>query len=393
MKALVIAKAFPPLLSAEALSAGKLLAALMEGGLEVFILAGDPDGPLDESSFWDDLFPAPRRLPTSAGKAGRKRRLPALSSGAGDPWPRELEREGTAILSDDASKPDFLLVRCPPADSLLVVCKLTREMSIPIVACVSDVLDAADLATNLKSLRKEMPRLPLLVFPCQRLLDYYVNELRIDVSGNSTVIPHVGWGGSLSRSTAEASGPMRLLHVGALRYAGRADAAVHFLEAFRQASDARVGRYPKCHLILVGDHDTEILAGVRLYRLDELVSVHPPVSYEESISYMNQADGLVLIEGEFDEGVFLPSKFCDYAASGRPVLMYSPEVGTVSDIVGGPHHPGFMGQTVEGAAVIITRFLDACSAGRDLSAYSVPAEDFLPDRIAARFLEAVRRIL
>jgi glycosyltransferase involved in cell wall biosynthesis len=381
------------MLSAEALSAGKLLAALIEAGLQADLLAGEPYGPVDESPFWADLFPSPRRLPTSANKV-RRLRLPGLSSGAADPWPRELEREATSRLAaGEASRPDFLLVRCPPADTLLVACKLARETPIPIVACISDILDAADLSSHLKSFRKELPRLPLLIFPCQRLLDYYVKDLRIDVSRNATVIPHVGWGGSLAQTGTEASGPLRLLHIGALGSPGRIEAATHFLEAFRRVSDVRVGRYPKTHLILVGDEDPAILEGVSLYRLEEVVSVRPLVAYEDSLSLLVQADALVLLEGEFEEGVFLPSKFCDYAASGKPVLMYSPEVGTISDIVGGSAHPGFMRQTVEGAAGVLTRFLDLCAGGRDLSAYRVPPDSFLPERVAASFLDAVRKVL
>ena len=382
------------MLSAEALSAGKLLAALMEAGLEADILAGEPQRPLDGSTFWGDLFPAVRRLPAGADGPRRGIQVPFVSSGTGDPWPRELERAVTARLSSgEGGKPDFLLVRFPPADSLLIACKLLRETPVPIVACVGDVLDVADLSKHLKSLRRELPRLALLVFPCQRLLDYYVKDLRIDVSRNSIVVPHVGWGGSLSQTSPEASGPIRLLHIGALRGAGRTQAAVHLLEAFRHASDHRVGRYPKTHLILVGDEDPEVITAVSRFGLDEIVSVRPPVSYEDSLGLLIQADALVLLEGEFEEGVFLPSKLCDYASSGKPVLMYSPEPGTVADLVGGSAHPGFLGQTVDGAAAGLTRFLDLCAAGRDLSAYRVPADDFLPERVAARFLEAVRKIL
>jgi glycosyltransferase involved in cell wall biosynthesis len=238
-----------------------------------------------------------------------------------------------------------------------------------------------------------MPNVPLLVFPCRRLLDYYVRGLRIDISRNAVVIPHVGWGGSLAHRDHDDTGPIRLVYVGALRGAGRASAAVRFLEGFRKAADARAGRYPKAELLFVGDDDPEVRSEVSRLRLEDIVSVLPPVSYEESLRLMSGADALVLVEGEFEEGIFLPSKFCDYAATGKPVLMYSPEIGTIADMIGGAAHPGFMNQSIDGAASVLVRFLNDCAAGRDLSAYRVAADDFSPHRVAAQFLDALQRIL
>jgi len=72
--------------------------------------------------------------------------------------------------------------------------------------------------------------------------------------------------------------------------------------------------------------------------------------------------------------------------------MLQPEVGTISDIVGGSAHPGFMRQTVEGAAGVLTRSRPLRGRPRPERLH-VPAESFLPERVAAAFLDAVRKIL
>jgi hypothetical protein len=233
----------------------------------------------------------------------------------------------------------------------------------------------------------------LALFSSPRLLHYYARKLRFRLPDVTAVLPPVGWGGSLSHDSSHFSGPIRLLHIGSLGSTGRAASALRFLEAFRQAADARVGRYPKAHLIMVGDRDPEVLAWARHLRLDDIVSVHPAAPYDEALDFISQADALVLLEELSPDGVTLPARLCDYAASGKPVLLFSPEAGTVSDLVGGSQHPGFLGQTVDGAAAGIVRFVDACSLGTGLDAYQLPADAYSPPSVANQFLSIVGPLL
>src|SRR5262249_51379562 len=56
------------------------------------------------------------------------------------------------------------------------------------------------------------------------------------------------------------------------------------------------------------------------------------VSYEQSLEHIAAAALCVLVEADLPEGVFLPSKLCDYLAARKPVLALSPDRGTVSDL-------------------------------------------------------------
>jgi hypothetical protein len=82
----------------------------------------------------------------------------------------------------------------------------------------------------------------------------------------------------------------------------------------------------------------------------------------------------------------------DYAASGRPVLMYCPSQGSVSDLVGGHSHAGFMGQDEETARKVLTGFFEEYRSGADLGKYRVDWEPFKPQTVAGKFLSELARL-
>jgi hypothetical protein len=60
------------------------------------------------------------------------------------------------------------------------------------------------------------------------------------------------------------------------------------------------------------------------------VRIEREVGFDESIALIRDATVCVLIESTGSEGVFLPSKFCNYAFEGKPILA----IGTPSSTVG-----------------------------------------------------------
>ena len=57
----------------------------------------------------------------------------------------------------------------------------------------------------------------------------------------------------------------------------------------------------------------------------------------------------------------ITQKLADYAASKKPLLLFSPETGTIADKVGGHAHPGFLGQDRAGCSAGIDRTGEALS--------------------------------
>lgn len=65
---------------------------------------------------------------------------------------------------------------------------------------------------------------------------------------------------------------------------------------------------------------------------------HRKVGFLDSLALMKQFDALVLLEAPFESGVFLPSKFCDYVWSKRPILISTPQNSVVENYVGKDYH-------------------------------------------------------
>ena len=105
---------------------------------------------------------------------------------------------------------------------------------------------------------------------------------------------------------------------------------------------------------------------------------------------MAQAAALLLMEATLDEGIYLPSKFCDYSRSGKPLLLFCPEAGTIADLVGGYQHPGFLGQNEKQYGPRIDLFLDRLAQGQNLQDYAYPRpQEFEARTIVDQFLSLI----
>jgi hypothetical protein len=74
---------------------------------------------------------------------------------------------------------------------------------------------------------------------------------------------------------------------------------------------------------LIGDNTT--VESATLEGLPKgLVQFKPALSYQESLSLMISADGLLIVDAPAEISVFLPSKLIDYIGAGRPILGITP---------------------------------------------------------------------
>jgi len=72
------------------------------------------------------------------------------------------------------------------------------------------------------------------------------------------------------------------------------------------------------------------------------VKKYGEVNYKESLVIMKEFDALLLIEANFECGIFLPSKFCDYISVKKPMLIATSKNSVVEKIVGHTY-PGLIG--------------------------------------------------
>jgi hypothetical protein len=67
--------------------------------------------------------------------------------------------------------------------------------------------------------------------------------------------------------------------------------------------------------------------------LKDIVVFHKQTTLEIAWDWMLGADILLLLEADFQEGIFFPSKLSDYLHTQRPIFALSPSAGVVSDIL------------------------------------------------------------
>jgi hypothetical protein len=280
-----------------------------------------------------------------------------------------------------------------PFRTAVIGAALRREFGIPWVARFPDpsphCLYPPPYATGkpvtvrdryvVRTLKNTFRNADALIAPSARMAAY-INRAYDGAFGNREIIlPHIGW--SRSGNGTEVPGRIRIHHPG-IRMHGRESEEI--VTALRRAFDAAGALGVDVRLTFAGYVSGSKTLPQKLSDLGDRISWVAPRSYEESLMQMASATALLLVEAVMSEGVFLPSKIADYAASGKPVLMFSPVNGTIADLAGGVGHPGFLTQHPEQASQRLVNFFTRAAAGANLDQYRFPnPSHFSPERVVS----------
>jgi hypothetical protein len=168
------------------------------------------------------------------------------------------------------------------------------------------------------------------VFPCERLRDYFASYLPGDITKKSSIIPHIIAETEVLSLRQPQNRQMTLVHAGDLNPPRASEEFVKGLSLFvRRESvtpdSVRVHLFGAIPRSLLGLIDQ---CGVRSY-----CEIHGSTDYATACSWISSADVGLLIEADFAEGIFLPSKLADYLQYYRPVMAIGPRNGTMSDLI------------------------------------------------------------
>jgi glycosyltransferase involved in cell wall biosynthesis len=232
-------------------------------------------------------------------------------------------------------------------------------------------------------------RADAITFPCERLRNQCLHDA--PQRRNSVIVPHIGAASAAVRTPAD----FVVVHAGKLgmnEVTGRSGTALldGVSELFRRRPVAR----SKTRLVFVGPGDPETAREIAARNLSANVIWTGLVNYEDSLNYVADSAVCVLVEGDFTEGVFLPSKLCDYITARKPVLAFSPEVGTVADMAREGGIRCVKPKDSMGAADALEELFDAFLQSR-LHAYRPPetlARRFEGRRVIQDFLSAVAHL-
>jgi hypothetical protein len=240
-------------------------------------------------------------------------------------------------------------------------------------------------------MRRTIAGADLVTFPCQRLGDYCLRGM--PHRSEARVVHHIG----AASGHASANGSdFVIVHAGKLGMseltARPANSLLEGLARFLQeCPDAK----ERTRLLLVGPEDAATMALMNTLGLAPFVKWGGVVSYERSLEHIAEASVCVLVEGDYPEGIFLPSKLCDYVVARKPVLALSPEAGTLNDLAEAGGIERVSPQDSARVSAVLKRYYQAFVAGT--LAEHAPAES-LVHRFEARtvietFANSVRGLI
>lgn len=400
MKILIITPSFPPILNPESICAGKLAQALVEAGVEVTVVSQSLEtypGMEDDSPCWSGDMGRVVRLaaPWYGKKAGslaaKTLRLDRLAS-----WFHLAAIEYCNRLLE-GERFDLVMSRAPHGDSMYAVHRLKKKFKFKWMASFADPFPTFFLpepygrgkaigffqSRQAAWARQALELADYVRFPSERLGRYMENRLGLDLGHKMIVAPHIGW---RRRSEGRKDDVFDILHAGGI---GLPRVSTGLFAAFADAIAEHPALREKVRISFLGHVHDQLRAFIDESGMDGLVGFESPVPFEKSLERMDRADALLLVEAPFREGIFLPSKFCDYAVCEKPLLLYSPGDGMIFDLVGSSH-PGFLGQDEAGCREAFERLLTRIASGESLEDYRYARpEEFYSERVAKKLLDAV----
>lgn len=150
------------------------------------------------------------------------------------------------------------------------------------------------------------------------------------------VMPH-SFDSSEYPEIGKKAGKFVISHIGAF-YKERTPEPL--FEAVKKISDENPALSDKLEIKLVGAENDYTGYGeerlkelINKYGFMGIVKIIPVVSYRESLKFMKEADCLVVIDADFKNSPFFPSKAVDYAGSGTPIIGITPKESPTADFL------------------------------------------------------------
>jgi glycosyltransferase involved in cell wall biosynthesis len=342
MRVLVVSPMFPPLSEPEAMCTGKFVQALMDcGSVPSVIMCSNvlPRPRWDTSTLWKSVRSVSFDVPHQPGASVLLRCWQGLryQTTACGRWVHAAVAQARQLHGQTPF--DLVVSRSMPNEGHLAGYWIASALRIPWLANVNDPWDISPFV-SIESDRKHwtpnlnwrvwwrrvVGRADAITFPCERMRDYCLQGRQ---RSTALILPHIGTASSGVHTPTE----FVIVYAGRLgvnELTGRSATAL--LEGVAKLFRIRPAARAMTRLVFVGPEDPEASRHIAASGLSRNVMCTGFVSYEKSLEQVTKAAVCVLIESELKEGIFLPSKLCDYIVARKPILALSPQVGTAADL-------------------------------------------------------------
>jgi len=164
------------------------------------------------------------------------------------------------------------------------------------------------------------------IFPSTRLRNYMNNYLNIPLY-KTQIIPHVILANKIRRNNLCSESTLRFIHSGNLIYPRDPQTFIEGVSKFRS-------KYPnkKIEISIIGVYDKNFNELINKYKLQDIIKLIEPTSYENSLELLSQYHVSIIIEAQCEEGIFLPTKVSDFMQCGKYIYAISPKQGVLNDL-------------------------------------------------------------
>jgi glycosyltransferase involved in cell wall biosynthesis len=233
-------------------------------------------------------------------------------------------------VSDNGYRPDIIASFAQPMSDHLIGLELKKRYRVPWVAHFSDPwtdnlfhhYDSLTRRINLSLERNVIEFADRLVFTSAETVELVMAKYPVSWKTKARVLPHSFDTSPHSPRPAENEAPITIRHTGEFYGPRTPKPLIKTLHSIL-SDNPRSLEGVRFELIGVVNPSTLVDSGIENLP-PGLVTIKPPVSYQESCSLSAAADGLLTIDAPAARSVFLPSKLIEYVGAGRPILGLTP---------------------------------------------------------------------
>ena len=342
MKILFLATGFAPYLFSENIVNSKLVTIFLNKGLDVRVISKKDEGPIYGSDWseWKSLKNITYEITYINNKyidyirsfLKFKYFIPGLR------WNLYVVKLIEKL--QEKYKFDLIISRSPDDSSHLAALYISKKYNIPWIANFNDPMINIWPAPYTKKINfienifynhyfnKIFQNANYLTFPSKELANYIKRYYHLDEQ-KIHIIPHIGLENNvLPQNNIIKNNTIKMCHSGNLSKERNPELII-------KAFSKLIKKYKsyKLYLDFIGNSDKSFKNLVKKYKLNDNIRFIGPFKYKESLKIMKNYNVLLLVEAILKEGIFLPSKFIDYAMLNVPICAITPKNSVVMNYI------------------------------------------------------------
>jgi hypothetical protein len=344
-----ISYAYPPLKWPRSVQVHRLLYGLAEIGHHITLLCAEPKsgfGAIDESLKTLPLHESIEIVQVKAYYTNKLVRaayklIPALKQLPDEfnAWIIPAIYSGRKVIRNYGTDTVLCTFSNPWSDHIVGLC-LKRQFNIPWIAHFSDPWafnSYFQWGNYINKLQKKMENSVIeaadqVVFVSEETRNLFSEHYGRNLNKKSVAISHISAPElEIMRRTRHKQGRILFTHTGDF-YGPRTPK--YFLQALSELREDSYFSSVLPKVMLIGNIEPKYQLLLEEKGLQDIVEIHKPVPYIESLQYIIDSDVVILIDAQSDEqSVFFPSKLVEYIGSGNPILALTPINGTTARII------------------------------------------------------------